>query len=101
MTKKKRKVEPPVDPNAPDPEALAAMRAKMKPGRRWAAYQNVAMDSRNLGLMIFLPFDEGEEVLPRAPDGAWGMGWRYPFKGWVNLDTGKVEEAKKGEKEGC
>ena len=62
----------------------------------WAAYQNKAMDSANLGHLQFLAV--GEENTYKEPperypaDTQSGMGWRYLFIGWVNLETGEVEE---------
>ena len=73
-------------------EALAQMRHA---AGQWAAYQNQALDSANVGHMQFLKF--GEECTYETPpkiypvDTAHGMGWRYQLVGVMNLDTGEVE----------
>jgi len=65
---------------------------------QWAAYQNQALDSMNCGHVIFLAFGAGctyenDEALPAyAPDGTYGLGWRYKHVGYVNLETGDIEE---------
>lgn len=71
-------------------EPLAAMRSR---GGRWAAYQNVALDSANLGHCQFLQFGLGRTFIepPKTmPDTAWGAGWKYTYQGEVNLETGEV-----------
>jgi hypothetical protein len=65
-------------------------------GGTWAAYRNEAMDSAELGMMIFLEVGEGctyETPPKQAPDGSWGMGWKYLYLGMVNLETGEIEKA--------
>jgi hypothetical protein len=80
-----------------DEEALEQMRERLKPNTKWAAYQNVALDSGHAGHIQFLHVGEGrtftDETLPEAfPfDNEWGMGWRYRFIGWANLDTRGIE----------
>lgn len=70
---------------------------------RWAAYQNQALDSMNHGHVIFLAFGAGctyenDEALPAyAPDGTYGLGWKYLHVGYVNLETGDIEEDLKTE----
>lgn len=67
-------------------------------GCKWAAYQNVVLNSAALGHVIYLPFGvgctyENDEALPAyAPDGMHGLGWRYRHVGYVNLETGEIEE---------
>lgn len=67
-----------------------------KPSTRWAAYQNHDMGHPLLGHLQFLAV--GSEVTfkqaPRAyPDTRFGLGWRYLFVGWVDLDRCVVVEA--------
>lgn len=74
------------------PEALEAMRNS--PHKQWAVYQNVAMDSSNRGHLRFLavgPDCTFKEPPPRYPDTASGVGWRYIFIGWVDLDAGATK----------
>lgn len=69
-------------------ENLASMR---KLGGKWAAYQNVAMDSADLGRFIFLrigPNNTFQTPPDKAPDGPHGTGWKYAYKGWVDLPLG-------------
>lgn len=65
-------------------------------GGTWAAYQNLAMDSADLGHLKFLKIGPGctfQEPPKRMPDTPDQIGWRYGFIGWVNTETGEVEEA--------
>lgn len=77
------------------PDALAAMKAR---GGRWAAFQNHAMDSNQLGHLRFIKFGPGctfesADALPeRHPDTGDCIGWRYLLVGEVDLDTGAVKE---------
>lgn len=79
------------------PESLEAM--KKSPYNyettRWAAYQNMALDSANCGHFQFLavgPNNTCKEAPKKYPaDTRSGMGWRYLFYGWVNLDTGEID----------
>lgn len=84
--------KPILETNRPTAEALASMRALnlVKPSTRWAAYQNV-----ELGHLQFLAV--GPEVTfptapRRMPDTLTAINWRYWFCGWVNLETGAIEE---------
>lgn len=80
-----------------DSDALAQMKERVREGTRWAAYQNVALDSITLGELRFLHIGEGctfTKPPPRYPDTQHGTGWRHCFIGWVDLDTGKIEQAK-------
>lgn len=82
-----------------DDETLAIMRARLRPNTRWAAYQNVALDSATLGEIRYLHVGEGctfKEPPPRYPDTEKSTGWRHVFYGWVNFDTGVIEEAAHG-----
>jgi len=62
---------------------------------RWAAYENIALDSANAGHLQFLKF--GAECTYADPpvrypaDTAHGLGWRYSLVGEVNLTTGFIE----------
>ena len=77
-------------------EALAQMKSSPynHPDTKWAAYQNHDLGSRNIGHLQFLaigPQNTFKEAPARAPDGPSGLGWRYVYVGWINLETGKVE----------
>lgn len=83
------------------PGALNIMRFHAERGSkaRWAAYQNMALDSANAGHLQFLsigPDNTYQEPPEQYPaDNEHGMGWRYRFVGWVDLETGQVEEVKR------
>jgi len=65
---------------------------------RWAAYQNQALDSASCGHVQFLaigPQNTFKEPPEQLPDTKHGMGWKYRFVGWVNLETGSVEKEEK------
>jgi hypothetical protein len=76
-----------------DEAAIQQMRDR---GGKWAAYQNVALDSANAGHLQFLQYGDGctyKKPPHKYPkDTMHGMGWRYLFAGFVNLDTGNVIE---------
>lgn len=64
---------------------------------RWAAYQNQALDSASAGHLQFLaigPENTYTEAPEQMPDTQHGMGWKYRFVGWVDLETGEVSEAR-------
>jgi hypothetical protein len=78
----------------PDPEVMSILRERLKTGQRWAAYQNHALDSANLGHLQFLkvgPDCTFETAPERMPDSQHGIGWRYLFVGFVNTEIGKIE----------
>jgi len=79
-----------------DEQALEQMRRIGHSTTRWAAYQNVALDSAGLGHLQFLavgPDNTYQEPPKQYPaDTSSGMGWRYRFCGWVDMETGIVEE---------
>ena len=86
-------------PETAHPEALDQMRSSPYnyPDTRWAAYQNMAMDSQNLGHLQFLavgPQNTCKEPTRSYPADtpAGGCGWKYQFIGWVDLDTGEIKE---------
>jgi hypothetical protein len=63
-------------------------------GGDWYAYQNVALDSYDVGRIAFLKCGPGctYEVAPEQyPDTPTvGLGWRYRKIGRVNFETGTV-----------
>jgi hypothetical protein len=62
---------------------------------RWAAYQNQALDSASLGHIQFLavgPKNTLKEPPKRCPDTHLGLGWKYQFFGWLDLETGEINE---------
>lgn len=71
-------------------EALATMRER---GGSWFVYQNMALDSSNTGHVLFLkcgPDCTLKDPPPHAPDGPYGLGWKYRMVGRVELKEGKV-----------
>ena len=63
-------------------------------GGDWYAYQNQVMDSCGLGHIIYLKCGEGctHKTPPKnAPDGNYGLGWKYRLIGKVELETGVVQ----------
>jgi hypothetical protein len=82
-----------------EPEALGQMVGSPYnyEDTRWAAYQNKALDSASAGHLQFLavgPKNTLKEAPKQAPDTQHGLGWKYQFVGWVNLETGDVQEDK-------
>jgi hypothetical protein len=74
-----------------EPEPLEQMR---KLGGSWAAYQNVSMDSRDLGRLQFIKFGPGcthEKAPEKCPDTQAGLGWKYAHVGTVDLTTGEIK----------
>lgn len=78
------------------PEALEQM--KESPynfdDTKWAAYQNIAMDSAGLGDLRFMavgPRNTLKEKTKRLPDTHMGIGWRFQFVGWVDLEDGDIK----------
>lgn len=83
------KVEPP-DSNVIHPDSLAQLRAK---GGTWAVYENVAMDSADLGLQQFIKYGPGctfERPPEKCPDTPHGLGWKFKHVGYVDLASGRV-----------
>ena len=77
----------------PEPEAFQQMQDR---GGKWAAYQSMDMSSATLGDLRFLQVGAGRtfEVAPdRYPDTQFGIGWRFLFVGFVNLESGEIENA--------
>jgi hypothetical protein len=77
--------------NKPTPEALQQMRDR---GGLWAAYENHALDSADLGHLRFLKYGPDctlKEPPQRYPDTSLGVGWKYVYIGTVNLETGEVD----------
>lgn len=66
---------------------------------RWAAYQNAAFDSTMFGHVRFLAIGPNNTLTtapPRFPD-TMEPGWKYLFKGWVDLEKGVVIECRRDE----
>lgn len=75
----------------PDDFALKQMRDR---GGVWGAYQNVALDSADLGDLRFLqigPTNTYKTAPERYPDTQFGIGWRYVHVGFVNLTNGDIQ----------
>lgn len=84
------------------PEALEQMKESPynHDDTHWAAYQNAALDSSSMGHIQFLavgPQNTFKEKPKRYPDTQHGLGWRYLFIGWVDLETGEIKEEVKSE----
>lgn len=75
----------------PEEQALAAMRQRSEqwPDAKWAAAQCVDMSSSNLGHMQFVAV--GPDRTITCIDNPTLIHWSYYFVGWVNLDTGKIQ----------
>lgn len=78
-----------------DPATLAQMRDR---GGKWAAYQNMAFDSFEVGGLRFLQFGSANNTFqtpPRIhPDTQLGTDWRHCLIGLVDLEAGKIVEAR-------
>ena len=75
------------------PEVIKTMKEFAKPGCRWAAYQNHAMDSYKCGEVQYLKVGPGCTFTTRPermPDTKYDLGWKYLFVGWVDLEQGKI-----------
>ena len=80
------------------PEAVEAMQDSPYnfPDTRWAAYENHALDSATAGELRFLavgPQNTYQVAPDRYPDSQLGVGWKFVHIGWVNLETGAIEES--------
>jgi hypothetical protein len=79
------------------PEALEAMQESPYNygDTRWAAFENHALDSSTCGELRFLavgPQNTCSEAPDRYPDTQQlGVGWKFVHIGWVNLETGDIE----------
>jgi len=85
----------PIGDAKPHREALEQMRERTEPGQRWAAYQNMALDSADVGGLRFLKIGKDctyTEAPAKYPDTQFGTGWRYLHCGFVNLETGEIED---------
>jgi hypothetical protein len=62
------------------------------------------MDSSGLGHLRFLATGPQNTIKeapkPTLPDFHGEINWRYQFVGWVNLETGKIEEDMNEDQEG-
>jgi hypothetical protein len=77
------------------PESLAVMRQTIRPGDRWAAYENRDLGHPECGHLQFLaigPTRSYQHPPERLPDMRRQINWRYVLVGWVNLDTATIEE---------
>lgn len=68
--------------NVDAPGARAIFWKWLKRGDSIGVFQNMALDSASCGHRIFLPITPDEAASykvgqTRAPDGSYGMGWRY------------------------
>jgi hypothetical protein len=75
-----------------EPETLNTLRQR---GGSWAVYQNLAWDSVGAGHITFLKFGPGctHEIPPaHMPDTAAGCGWKYRHVGFVDLNSGRVDQ---------
>lgn len=73
-----------------DENQLAVMRER---GGTWACYENKALDSADAGRCIYIKYGEDctFKVPPTpAPDGPYGLGWKYILVGPVDLEKGTV-----------
>lgn len=74
----------------PEREALEQMNER---GGTWAAYENMDMSSRHVGHLQFLKVGCGctfDTPPSQMPDNTYGVGWRYRYIGYVNLNTGEI-----------
>lgn len=74
---------------------LEVLRARgVAPEQAWAAYRNRALDSSLAGHLQFLLVGKSCTYLnpPKSypADTEYGMGWRYLFDGFVDLETGAI-----------
>lgn len=74
----------------PEPESLDAMRSRDSGGTKWAAFQNHDLGSREIGHLKFMAVGPNNTV--KAIDRPSLGDWRYRFAGWVNLETGSIQE---------
>lgn len=75
-----------------EPESLKQVRESKLHGR-WAVYENVELGHRNMGHVIVLCVGLNRTFTypPRkAPDGNYGLGWRYGFKGFLDPATNSI-----------
>lgn len=81
-------------------EAISALRNRHAlhghPDDRVAVYQNQALDSANAGHLVFIiigPDRTLKEAPKNAPDGPYGMGWRYLHVGFLDLEKNQLEKS--------
>lgn len=80
--------------NLAEPYTLACIRTFARSRDRIAAYQNHAMDSADLGKLIFLMIGPGRtysEPPLHAPDGELhGSGWKYRLVGFFDKENNRL-----------
>ena len=88
---KRKLVEPPLElVGRVERQTLETIRSR---GGCWWAYENQDLGSGDAGRLVFLRCGEGcthATPPPRAPDGSYGLGWRYLLVGQLDLETGEV-----------
>lgn len=74
--------------------ALAHMRKMLQyEDDRWAVYQNVALDSSTRGELQYLLVGKNrthKKPPPHMPDTSRGLGWKWNFIGWVDVEKEEV-----------
>lgn len=80
-------------------EAITALRIRNenhgKPDDKVAVYQNQSLDSDDAGSFLFIVVGSHRtltEAPPCAPDGPYGIGWKYLHVGFLNLETNQLEQ---------
>ncbi len=67
-----------------DPESRGVVLGWIDAGFGVAVYENKDLSSRDVGVLVFLRFGKGATFADppkHAPDGSWGLGWRYQLHG--------------------
>ncbi len=63
-----------------EPESRGVVLGWIDAGFGVAVYENKDLSSRDVGVLVFLRFGKGATFVDppkHAPDGSWGLGWRY------------------------
>ena len=87
--------------NATDTIDNSALIAMADQGGDWFTYQNVALDSADLGGLRFLNCGDGCTIQKpplRYPDTHLGVGWRYQLAGKVDIARGLTIDLKEARK---
>lgn len=80
-----------------DPVTLEVIKERHRGGTRWAAYQNHELGSQRCGHLKFLHIGSGctfAEPPPHYPAPTVSEGHVYLFVGYLEEDTGEVNEPK-------